>query len=236
MTLTLRQLTLAHSATMILRDVSCTIPHGTLCVLIGPNGAGKSSLLKAIAGLLPPQSGTIAWENESLAPWTVHRKSTHMAYLPQMAHCHFPITVRQMVQFARHPFGDGASAAGENIVAEQLALMDLDALAERPVQTLSGGQWQRACLARVFAQTTPLVLLDEPTAHLDPRYLQRLFAHCTQLAQSGRTVICALHDLHHALQHADWIIALGEQQVRFAGPRKDMSDRAIAALFDLAVV
>jgi ABC-type Mn2+/Zn2+ transport system ATPase subunit len=185
--------------------------------LIGPNGAGKSTLLKAIAGLVPRDSGTIRWRGTAVKKW-----SREFAYLPQREEVDwsFPITVRGLVEMGRYPqtgwwrkFSTADTAAVDRAL-DSLALLDLQ---NRQIRELSGGQQQRAFLARALAQEAHVLLLDEPFTGLDRNASQLLGDLLAKLAHEGRLVIASHHDLNTVPRLFDEALVLVTRPLAF-GP------------------
>jgi ABC-type Mn2+/Zn2+ transport system ATPase subunit len=200
-----------------LENVSLATSCGNRVALIGPNGAGKSTLLKAIAGLVPRDSGTIRWRGTAVKKW-----SREFAYLPQREEVDwsFPITVRGLVEMGRYPqtgwwrkFSTADTAAVDRAL-DSLALMDLQ---NRQIRELSGGQQQRAFLARALAQEAHVLLLDEPFTGLDRNASQLLGDLLAKLAHEGRLVIASHHDLNTVPRLFDEALVLATQPLAF-GP------------------
>lgn len=183
----LRDITIAYGTTTVVDSFSIDIHAGDFMVFRGKNGGGKTSLLKAIVGLLPPTRGTI-----------VRADGLTMGYLPQYRSIdrQFPITVEQTVLSGTQtqlpwwrPFGQAQRAA----TAQQLQQLHLAELAHRPIDTLSGGQWQRTLLARALVSNPQLLILDEPDTHLDAASKEEL--HQTLLSEHARrTILLVSHD------------------------------------------
>lgn len=186
----------------ILHQVSLTLHAGEVLGLIGPNGAGKTTLLRALARLLRPTMGTVllagqdAWR---LTPRTVARQ---LALAPQQTDMHWPITVEQAVLLGRTPHRGWLlpyATCDHHVVEWALAQTGLQSLRQRSITELSGGEQRRVILARALAQQPQVLLLDEPTAHLDLRYQAEVLAFVQRLAhQDGIAVVIALHDLNQA--------------------------------------
>ncbi|TDD67900.1 ABC transporter ATP-binding protein [Jiangella aurantiaca] len=181
--------------------------------LIGPNGSGKSTLLRALARLHLPTSGDISFHDGtdvlSLDPRELARRVTLLA---QSRSTPGGLSVRELVEYGRHPHRarwTGRDPGGERAIARAMALTGIEALADRPVQALSGGQAQRAWLASCLAQDTGLLLLDEPTTFLDLRYQIEILDVVRELAdEHGIGVGLVLHDLDQAAAVADRILLL----------------------------
>jgi ABC-type Mn2+/Zn2+ transport system ATPase subunit len=193
--LEVRNLTVSYHRIPALHHLNFDLPCGHCVALLGPNGAGKTTLLKALAGLLPFETGTIRFHCHDQGN---HERDT--TYLPQREQVDwdFPITVRALVEMGRYVrlglwrrFGHADARA----VNEALAAMDLDSFADRQISALSGGQQQRAFLARSLAQQAHIILLDEPFAGLDQNSSHELAGILRGLAKAGRLVLASHHDL-----------------------------------------
>ena len=175
-----------------LTDVSLELPVGATVALVGPNGSGKSTLLQSAAGLLPC-SGQVTWRGRPLAQIPFIERGRLTAWVPQEAQFEFGFTVRSVVAQGRFAHGDDDAG-----VEAALAALDLLALAERPVNQLSGGERHRVLLARALATAAPLQLWDEPLAALDVRHALQTLVLADHLKRTGGTVLFSLHDLRIA--------------------------------------
>ena len=207
--------------TQVLANITTHLRPGRLVALVGPNGAGKSTLLRAIAGLQAAR-GTMTWNGQPLAALTPAQRARRVGYLPQGHQTHWPLPVRDIVGLGR--FAHGASdprrlSAGDAaIVDAAMVAAGVDHLAGRRATLLSGGEKARVALARVLAQQTPLVLADEPTASLDPRYQLEVMALLRRMAHQGALVLAVTHDLDHAARFADEVVVLGAGRLVTSGP------------------
>ncbi len=220
----------------VLRDVQFQLGRGWTA-LIGPNGAGKSTLLKALAGLMPGSASAVCLGTQALNHWPVNHRARAVAWLPQQDATSGDLTVRETVSLGRLPHtGLWGRWRAQDEQAVQDALQRTDCLAwqHRSVQRLSGGERQRVHLARALATGAPVLLLDEPTAHLDPPHqwaLARLFRELS----ATHTVVTVLHDLTMALQ-ADTLMALEAGRVVACAAHDDPAlHRQIERLFAPAI-
>lgn len=188
----------------VLRGVDLAVRAGEVLTLVGPNGAGKSTLLAALAADLAPAEGGLAVDGRPAADWTARELALRRAVLPQAATLSFPFTVAEVVRMGRAPWvGTAAEDEDEAAVAEAMAATEVTDFADRPFSALSGGERARVALARVLAQGTRLLLLDEPTAALDLRHQEQVMRICRERAEAGRGVVVVLHDLGLAAAWAD---------------------------------
>lgn len=200
MTLEARNLSLAGR----LAGVSCALRPGRITAICGPNGAGKSSLLSALAGLLRVEAGEVLLDGKPLGALSPRERAKTIGYLPQDGEVAWDVAVRSLVALGRLPHGGG----GEKAVELVLEALDLAALADRPVSTLSGGERARALLARVLAGQPQWILADEPLAALDLAHRFTLIDHLRMAADAGAGVVIVLHDLALAMNHADHVLVL----------------------------
>jgi iron complex transport system ATP-binding protein len=207
----------------ILDEVSFAATAGEVHALVGPNGAGKSTLLSVLSGDTPPASGDIRVEGRSLGSWTLRELARRRAVLLQQNAVFFPFTVQQVVEMGRAPWigtpNDRDDAAA---VAEALAVTEVTEFAERHVPTLSGGERARVAFARVLAQRTGILLLDEPTAALDLRHQEQVLRVARSRAHAGDAVIVVLHDLTLAAAYADVVTVLHAGRVAATGTPADV--------------
>ncbi|MDY6051770.1 MAG: heme ABC transporter ATP-binding protein [Rothia sp. (in: high G+C Gram-positive bacteria)] len=198
----------------ILHDISLEVAPGEVLALIGPNGTGKSTLLSLLAGDTSPSSGQITLGGRPLTDYRPVELARTRAMLLQHTSVAFSYTVQQVVQMGRTPWR-GTEQARQNyeIVSAALVETDTERLAGRDVRTLSGGETGRTHLARGFAQRTPLLLLDEPTAALDILHQEQTLTHARAYARQGAAVVVVLHDLDVAASYSDRLVLLAKGRV-----------------------
>jgi iron complex transport system ATP-binding protein len=201
----------------VLRGVDLVARAGELVALVGPNGAGKSTLLRVLGGLLRPASGTVTIDGVDVT--TLDRRSIarHIAVVPQVFETLFPFTVREIVALGRTSrLGPLGMLGSDDARAVVRALDDIGAteLAERRIDRVSGGERQRAVLAMALAQEAGVLLLDEPTAHLDPTHQRATLDRVATLARvRGLAVVAVLHDLNLAAAFASRVVLLADGAV-----------------------
>jgi iron complex transport system ATP-binding protein len=238
--LAVRDLSAVLGGRTVLRGIDLVLPPGQLTALIGPNGAGKSTLLGALAGDLPPASGQVTLGGRSLARWAARDLAQVRAVLPQRPGVCFSFTVRQVVELGRHPHRrswragrTGPAGNDEALVDAALAEVGLGGFAERPIDTLSGGEAARVHLARVLAQQAAILLLDEPTATLDLHHQHLVLGIARRHASAGGTAVVVLHDLNLAAAYADRIVLLAGGCILADGPSAAvLTPKLIAAAYD----
>jgi iron complex transport system ATP-binding protein len=204
-------LTLGYGSRTVLQDITFDIQSGTWTAIVGPNGSGKSTLLRALAGLATPRAGTIALRGRPLGQWSRRERARELAWLAQDSGT-TNLTAAEVVGLGRFAHsGWLSSRKAEDDAAMRRAMLATGSLpwAARRVTTLSGGERQRVLLARVLAVEAPVLLLDEPTTHLDPPHQQDIARILRDQAHGcGVCVVSAIHDLSLALT-ADRLIVLG---------------------------
>jgi iron complex transport system ATP-binding protein len=195
----------------VLEGVDLQVRAGELLALVGPNGAGKTTLLSALAGDLRPGSGAVLVDGRPAGGWGADELARRRAVLPQHAAVSFPFRVVDVVRMGRSPWlGTPLEADDDSAVRSALAEADVLHLAARRVPELSGGERARVALARVLAQSTQLVMLDEPTAALDVRHQELVFAAARRRVDDGDGVVAVVHDLGLAAAHADRVALIAE--------------------------
>lgn len=213
----------------IIRAVSLTVRPGEFVVLLGPNGAGKSTLMRLLARIVTPDRGAIELFGRPLDRLRGRARARLLAYLPQQSTVDVAYSVHEFVSLGMY-----ARAGGEDRAAVDQALSDvgLEGLAARDVRNLSGGEWQRACLAKILVQSASILLLDEPATGLDAGAQMDILGLCKGLSQSGKGVLAILHDFEQALEYADRVYILsGGSVVAEGDPLRAVTGAALAQAF-----
>ena len=202
----------------ILEDISFEVHANEVVSLIGPNGAGKSTLLSVIAGDVKQDSGVVQLDGALTSSYSPRDMARRRAVLLQKTQVAFSYTVREVVAMGRTPWRGTIRIDEDEAVIERMMIRtEVAQFAERDITTLSGGESGRAHLARVFAQQTPLLLLDEPTAALDIRHQEQTLKSARDLASEGAGVLTVLHDLDVAAAYSDRIVLLRQGRVVCVG-------------------
>ena len=214
------RLCIRRGSRAILDQVSLHAESGDFVAIIGPNGAGKSTLLAVLAGLVKPDSGTVALDGISIHALSRGKLAQRRAYLPQNPRCEWPISVERLVALGLTPtlpaLGGLPASFGPRI-AQALEVCDLLDHREQPATTLSGGELARAMLARALIADPDVLIIDEPIAGLDPRHALDTAHRLKALANSGKLVIASIHDLTLAGRYASRIFALSNGRVQGDG-------------------
>jgi iron complex transport system ATP-binding protein len=220
----------------LLQNISVEIPVGQVTVILGPNGAGKSTFLKLSAKELAPSAGDITWLGLDLQSWSIQDLALFRGVLSQSHPIAFPMDPKELVKMGRYPHQARRSANAEDarIVDEAMDACKVQHLAERSTQFLSGGEMQRVHTARVLtqiwqneSQRPRMLLLDEPTASLDPAYQHLCLQNARAMADEGVCVLAILHDLNLAARYADRIIFLKEGRLVAEGPMRAMMKESL---------
>ncbi len=222
-----------------LDGVTCAARGGELLAVVGPNGSGKSTLVRVISGLLRPERGEVTVDGRPLARWTRADLAGVLAVVPQGEAVAFPLRVDETVMLGRYArLGPWAAPGARDraAVAEALARCDVAGLADRTVETLSGGEWQRVRLARALAQEPRVLLLDEPTTSLDVRHEMELFELVRRLVDGGLAGMVITHHINLAARYADRILLLSAGRVAGEGsPGAVLREDTLRAVFDWPV-
>ncbi len=222
--LELRGIAAGYGGTPVLREVSFTVPKGSLTALIGPNGCGKTTLLRAAARQLPLLAGEILLDGRPVSSYGRTEFARKAAFMPQVRSVP-AITAGALVAHGRFPhLGFSRRLRLEDRAAVQAA-MEATGVADwanRDLRALSGGERQRVYLAMALAQDTDLILLDEPTTYLDPGRQFELLDLIASLPGRGKTVVMVLHDLSHALRYSTQLLLLEQGRLVQRGTPEEL--------------
>lgn len=210
----------------IVGPVDFHLESGELVALVGPNGAGKSTLLASLAGDHPIH-GHLAIAGTPITDLDPCQLARTRAVLPQNPTISFPFRVHEVVRMGRTPWLSGSSTDDARVVADAMAATDVERLADRVLSSLSGGEQARVALARILAQTTPILMLDEPTAALDIHHQEHTFELLRDRVDQGDAVVAVVHDLELAAAYADRIVLLDGGRIVMDGPPGVALDAAV---------
>ncbi len=220
-------LSAGYQSKSILNNVSFSVKRGEMIGIIGPNGAGKSTLLKTIRGLLPKQKGSIVLFETDIDALSERDFARNVAYLQQHVDVSFGYTGKELVMAGRYPYLEwwqGESADDETIVRQCMEYTGVWDLADTSVEQVSGGQKQRILLAKVLAQKTPILFLDEPTTGLDIVYQEEIFRFCETLCKAGKTVIMVAHELNLAAKFCNRLLLVANGGILADGSPEEVLD------------
>jgi iron complex transport system ATP-binding protein len=219
----------------VVQAVSLDVRPGTLSAIAGPNGSGKSTLVRALAGLLPLERGSISVNERPLDEWPRRELARVVAVVAQREEPVFPLRVRETVMLGRYAHLRPLEAERQrdrDAVEQALSRCDVRHLADRRADQLSGGEWQRVRLARALAAEPRALLLDEPTTSLDVRHEMELFELVAGLARGGLAALVVTHGLNLAARFCDEILLLDQgRPVASGAPAAVLRPEVLSAVF-----
>jgi iron complex transport system ATP-binding protein len=236
-----RDIAAGYGDTRILSDVSVDVNQGDIVGIIGPNGAGKTTLLRVMAGTLAPSAGSVALQSNDIARTPRADIAKVMAFMPQMLTFSPTFSVREIVSMGRFPHVGRLESPGEadvQAVERAMELAEVTRFAGRGMDELSGGEVQRVFFAQVLAQEPKLLLMDEPTTHLDITHQVRILDLVRKMnGDIGLSVVMVLHDLNLASEYCHRLVLLDGGRVRKAGTPEEVIDyRIIEEVYKTVVV
>lgn len=238
--LSIQSLSVAYQGHIVLEDLNLSIERGEILAVVGPNGVGKSTLVRALSGVVPQRGGRITLDGVDLTRLSPMQRARLMAVVPQARELPGAFTVYQTVLLGRTPYLSwlGTAGYGDHAAVRQ-ALEHTHALdlAERRVGELSGGEQQRVLLARALAQDAPVLLLDEPTTHLDLQHQSNLLNLVRKQArEKNLTVLMVLHDLNSASLYADRVALMVAGQIYACGiPDEVLTSQNLSSVYHVPV-
>jgi iron complex transport system ATP-binding protein len=224
---------------LALDDVSCQVGAAELVAVVGPNGSGKTTLLRALLGLLPVERGDVLVDGRRVSRWSRRQLAQLVGVVGQQEEAVFPLSVAETVMLGRYAHLGPLAAPGpgdRTAVARALEQCDIASLAERSVDSLSGGEWKRVRVARALAQEPRALVLDEPTASLDVRHEMELFELVAQLVSSGLAGLVITHHLNLAARFAHRMLLLERGSVVAVGtPAEVLQPDVLSRVFQWPV-
>jgi iron complex transport system ATP-binding protein len=231
MSMEVKHLSVGYGSRLVLEDISFHLKKGKILGLIGPNGAGKTTLIRAISGVQEPRAGTILVNGTDLAELSAGQRARLIAVVPQARSLPGAFTGWETVLLGRTPWLNWlgqTSEADDIVVKDAMKMTDTLELMDRRMEELSGGEQQSLLLARALAQSAPILLLDEPTTHLDLHHQVNLLGQVHRLAKKNQlTVIMVLHDLNQVSRFADEVALLVDGRICEQGSPEDVMKAGI---------
>jgi iron complex transport system ATP-binding protein len=238
--LEIKRLDFSYFDGLVLEDINLSVKEGEMVGLLGPNGSGKTTLIKLASGILKPKRGEVRLAGANLGELSRRFIASNVAVVPQQFHIPFAFTTSEVVMLGRTPFFRalaGESETDRRAVANSLELVGIEELMERRFDELSGGERQKVILAMALAQQPKLLLLDEPTVHLDIAHQMEILELVRQLnIERGLTVVAAMHDLNLASLYFDRLILLKKGRLWADGtPQEVLTEAGISQVFAASV-
>lgn len=231
----MQNVTFAYEQQPVLKSLSLSVEKNSFWAVVGPNGAGKSTFLNLLCGQLKPDEGNVHVDGKPASSYSSQQLARMLSMVRQEFVPVFGFSVRQTVMMARFYRTSSLFENAEDIKAVDAALAATDTteFADRPLGHLSGGERQRVFIARALAQETPVLLLDEPTSHLDLKHQIRIFDLLKQMQhEQGKTILLVTHDLNMAAQYCDRVLLLGAEGAFFQGlPEQVLESGQIQSIF-----
>jgi len=234
--LSVKNLSFSYNSKYILDNISFNIRKGSFVSILGPNGAGKSTLINIISKVLKDFKGSVSIEGKDLKLMTSREVAQNMAVVPQYTNPSFGFTVEEMVMMGRHPYISRFGGEGPEdyrVVREVMKKTSITQFANRRFTQLSGGEKQRVVIAQALAQESPILLLDEPTSHLDINFqieLMNLFSRLNR--EEGKTIVGVSHDINLAIQNSSQIMLLKDGSIfGFDEPEKIINRQNLKSVF-----
>ena len=236
-TLSLTNVSAKRGKRDIVNNVSLEVREGEVVALVGPNGAGKSSILATLSGDLTPERGEAMLMGRPTSSYRPMQQARLRAMLLQANQVSFPFLVQQVVDMGRSPWaGQPEEERDDEAVALAIDSVEIGHLVARRFNELSGGERARVSLARVLAQETPIVLLDEPTAALDLHHQERVMGLIRQLGHDGKSVVVVVHDLNLAAAYADRVALIVDGRIDATGsPAEVITTERISEVYRVDV-
>lgn len=236
--LEIKNVSIRYQSRLILEDVSLNVLPGRITALIGPNGSGKTTLIRGITGVIPLAAGKVTFSEKDLTPLNVSARAKIIAVVPQILRLPAGFSVFDTVAFGRTPHIDWLGRLTEkdhHLIETAIQNTSVGSLRDSDVENLSGGEQQRVILARALAQNTPVMILDEPTSHLDLTYQVGLLSTIQRLCRENQiAMLVVLHDLNLAARFADEIAILDHGKITISGlPHEVLTEENLSAVYHL---
>lgn len=236
--LQLKNVSAGYGGQAVIRDICLRLEPGMVYSIVGRNGCGKSTLLKTCAGMLETSEGSILLDGRELKQHAPGDRARLVSYLSQSRNTP-AISAERLVEHGRYPrlaSPRRLSDSDRRMIETSMDRMQIMHLRKKNLQQLSGGERQRVYIAMLLAQDTPVLLMDEPAVYLDIDYRLALLDLTRELKQEGKCIVMVLHDLAHALQYSDRIIAMENGRVAgFASPEAILADGILEKIFNIKI-
>lgn len=233
-----KDLNISYGNLDIVKDLNLEIPKGKITTIIGANGCGKSTILKTLARIIKPKSGSIYINDKELNSQDSRELAKAMAVLPQSPQAPNGLTVEELISYGRFPHQKGFGKLKDedkDIIDWALEKTRISEFRDRPIEALSGGQRQRAWIAMALAQETDILLLDEPTTYLDLAHQLEVLKLLEELnKKEGRTIVMVIHELNNAARFADHMIGVKKGKIVCQGTAHEvMTKENLKEIFNI---
>ncbi len=237
----INNITLSYDEKVVLKDISINLKEKSFIGIIGKNGTGKSTLLKAVTGLLKPVKGNIFIDNEDVYKMRKNILAKKISFMPQTMQFDFSFNVKDFIMFGRYPYINMFKLASKDdfqTVEDVMKFTETAEFAERNINELSGGERQKVLLAQTLVQQTDIIVLDEPTSHLDIGSQATIFKLLKMLNEKyNKTIITTVHDLNLAGEFCSDIVLLDNKKVlNFGSAEKVLNYKDIEKVYNVNVV
>ncbi|MCA9834300.1 MAG: heme ABC transporter ATP-binding protein [Thermomicrobiales bacterium] len=223
----IRNLSVIRGENTLIDDISLEVASGEVTVILGPNGAGKSTLVGVMAGDIPPDRGTVRFRNREMREWSARDLARQRAVLPQSTFLQFAFRAEEVVAMGRSALPPASPQQEHEAITAAMTHTETAHLRERLFPQLSGGEQSRVSFARVLTQSTPVILLDEPTASLDLRHQHDVMTVARGIARDGGTVVAIVHDINLAFTYADRLVLMDEGRIAAVGTPWEVADQSV---------
>lgn len=235
-----KNISFGYGKSLVLKNISFCVEGGEFVALIGPNGSGKTTLLKVILGMISPLKGEVLLDGKTVFSYPAKARAKKIGYVSQYPFFSFPLTVLELVSLGRYAYSNRFKQRPEDeqVVEDALRLTESSPLRERKFTTLSGGERQKVLIARALAQTSHLLLMDEPTAHLDIYFQLQILKILKEICREKKLAIVAvLHDLNLISLFADKALLLKSgESIAFGNVEDVVNERTVRETFGVNVV
>jgi iron complex transport system ATP-binding protein len=229
-------LSFSYNSHRVLDRVNTELAKGEILGVIGPNGSGKSTLLKSIDRILKPAGGSIYLNGKEINRFSMQELSSFIGYVAQNDAVRFPVTVFDAILLGRKPYLNWKPSTSDfKKVAEIISMLDLEAIAMRDLNSISGGERQKVIIARAIAQDPEVLLLDEPTSYLDLRHQLEVMDLIAGLAAAGTSSIIAIHDLNLAARYCKKLLLLSEGKVYASGGKEVLEAENLEPVYKVKI-
>jgi iron complex transport system ATP-binding protein len=237
-TLRSRNLAIGYDQNVIVPELSVSFPKAKITAIVGANGCGKSTILKAFSRTLYPMDGEVLLGSDVVHSLASRTLAQRLSILPQASQAPESLTVQELVSYGRHPHRRwlrGGHPDDQQMIAWAMRVTGVDPFADRPVNALSGGQQQRAWIAMTLAQGAEVLLLDEPTSHLDTCHQLEVMELLARLNRTeGKTIVMVLHDLNLAARYSHHMLAIKDGRIAASGsPTAVMTETVLHSVFGI---